>query len=416
MYAKLAADQIEIRTEGEVHMCSYLLTSESVTEGHPDKICDQISDRLLDCYLKGDKNSHVAVETMVSNNVVFVAGEVASNTQVDVTEEIRKVLTDIGYDAPEKGMDGKKCLVLTNMNIQSGDIAMGVNRSDGMIGSGDQGMMFGFACDETDSYMPLSIDLAHQLTRQLTKVRKEGILPYLYPDGKSQVTVSYDEEGRVQNITDIVISAQHSADVSLDRIREDIKREVIQKVIPSRWMAPDINIHINPTGRFVIGGPLGDSGLTGRKLMVDTYGGIGRHGGGAFSGKDPTKVDRSSAYMARYAAKNIVASGLCKKCEVSLAYAIGIPDPVAVRIDTFGTEVVPVPILETAVKQSFDFSVAAILEKLSLTGVTYQPLAAYGHFGRKDLDLPWEKTDKAQEFKAKVIDLLAEEIAKQKRK
>lgn len=408
-----ADDKIERKVNA---MSDYLLTSESVTEGHPDKVCDQISDRLLDCYLRGDKASHVAVETMVSKNVVFVAGEVSSKTKVDVVKEIRKVLLEIGYDSEEKGMDGNRCLVLTNINVQSGDIAMGVNQSDGNIGAGDQGMMYGFACDETDNYMPLSIDLAHQLTRQLTKVRKEKILPYLYPDGKSQVTVAYDEEGNVKNITDIVISAQHCADISLAQIRDDIKREVIQKVIPEQWMAPDINVHINPTGRFVIGGPLGDTGLTGRKLMVDTYGGIGKHGGGAFSGKDPTKVDRSSAYMARYAAKNVVAAGLCRKCEVSLAYAIGIAQPVAVRIDTFGTEAVPIPILEKAVKEIFDFTVSAVLNNLSLTQVSYQPVAAYGHFGRRDLELPWEKTDRAEKLRARVVDLLAEEFKKRKNK
>lgn len=289
---------------------------------------------------------------------------------------------------------------------------MGVSQADGEIGAGDQGMMYGYACDETESYMPLSIDLAHQLTRRLAKVRKDKILPYLYPDGKSQVTVAYDEEGRVEHITDIVISAQHAADISLEQIREDIKKEVINKVIPSEWMAPDIRIHINPTGRFVIGGSLGDTGLTGRKLMVDTYGGIGKHGGGAFSGKDPTKVDRSSAYMARYVAKNIVAAGLCKKCEVSFAYAIGIPKPVAIRIDTFGTEVIPIPLLEKAVEETFDFSVAAILKHLQLTDVTYRAVAAYGHFGRTDISLPWEQTDQAQNLKDKVIDFLAEEIKK----
>ncbi len=393
-------------------MSRYLLTSESVTEGHPDKVCDQISDRLLDCYLTGDKDSHVAIETMVSKNVVFVAGEVTSNSKVDVEKEIRNVLLEIGYDSEEKGMDGNTCLILMNLNVQSADINMGVSRGNGVIGAGDQGMMYGFACDETDSYMPLSIDLAHQLTRRLARVRKEKILPYLYPDGKAQVTVAYNEEGHVKNITDIVVSAQHAADIPLEKIRADIKKEVIDKVIPSQWMASDINIHINPTGRFVIGGPLGDTGVTGRKLMVDTYGGIGKHGGGAFSGKDPTKVDRSSAYMARYAAKNIVAAGLCKKCEVSLAYAIGIPKPVAVRIDTFGTEVVPIPLIEKAVDETLDFSVAAILKHLSLSVISYRPVAAYGHFGRRDITLPWELTDIAMDLKDKVVTLLAEEIKK----
>lgn len=395
-----------------MRMNRYLLTSESVTEGHPDKVCDQISDCLLDCYLKEDKNSHVALETMVSKNTVFVAGEVTSTAKVDIEKVIRETLLAIGYDAPEKGMDGNHCKIITNINSQSGDIAMGVNRMDGNVGAGDQGMMYGFACNETANYMPLSIDLAHQLTKRLTQVRKEKIIPYLYPDGKSQVTVAYDEEGKIVNITDIVISAQHADHVPLEKIRKDIRKEVIDKVIPSKQMAPDINIHINPTGRFVIGGPLGDTGLTGRKLMVDTYGGIGKHGGGAFSGKDPTKVDRSSAYMARYAAKNIVAAGLCRKCEVSLAYAIGVPRPVAVRIDTFGTEIVPIPILEKAVKETFDFSVAAILGELKLTSVSYKPVAAYGHFGRTDISLPWERTDKAHILREKVVTYLAEEIKK----
>lgn len=397
-------------------MSLYLLTSESVTEGHPDKVCDQISDRLLDCYLAGDPDSHVAIETMVSKNIVFVAGEVTSKTKVDVEKEIRRVLLEIGYDSKEKGMDGRTCLILKNINIQSADINMGVSQTNGEIGAGDQGMMYGYACDETAGYLPLSIDLAHQLTRRLARVRKEAILPYLYPDGKSQVTVAYDEEGQVKYITDIVISAQHAADISLEQIREDIRKEVIDKVIASKWMAPDIRIHINPTGRFVIGGPLGDTGLTGRKLMVDTYGGIGKHGGGAFSGKDPTKVDRSSAYMARYVAKNIVAAGLCRKCEVSFAYAIGIPRPVAIRIDTFGTEVIPIPLLEKAVEETFDFRVAAILKHLRLTEVTYRATAAYGHFGRTDISLPWEQTDKAQLLKDKVVDFLAEEVIKIKSK
>lgn len=396
-------------------MSRYLLTSESVTEGHPDKVCDQISDRLLDCYLKEDKNSHVALETMVSKNVVFVAGEVSSKTTVDVVKEIRNVLLSIGYDGDEKGMDGNKCLVLTNINIQSSDISRGVCHKDGSIGAGDQGMMYGFACNETPEFMPLSIQLAHQLTKRLTKVRKEGILPYLYPDGKSQVTVEYDDDGRIIGVTDVVISTQHAEHISLEQIREDVKKNVIEQVIPSKWMVPDSNVYINPTGRFVIGGPLGDTGLTGRKLMVDTYGGIGKHGGGAFSGKDPTKVDRSSAYMARYVAKNIVAAGLCERCEVSLAYAIGIPKPVAIRMDTFGTEAVPIPILEKAVKETFDFSVAGILKQLSLKNMEYQLVAAYGHFGRDDLSLTWERTDKAAILKDKVVDSLVKEMKKTKK-
>lgn len=393
-------------------MSTYLLTSESVTEGHPDKVCDQISDRLLDCYLKGDKNSHVAIETMASKDVIFISGEVSSNTQVDIEAEARKVLLDIGYDAPEKGMDGRTCEIITNVCVQSADIAMGVCHEDGSVGAGDQGMMFGYACNETASYMPLSIDFANKLVLQLTKVRKEKILPYLYPDGKSQVTVRYHEDGTVDKITDIVVSAQHSAEICLDVLRDDIKREVIDKIIPYELMDKDVKIHINPTGRFVIGGPLGDTGVTGRKIIVDTYGGIARHGGGAFSGKDPTKVDRSSAYMARYAAKNIVAAGLCDKCEISLAYAIGIADPVAIRVNTFGTEVIPTEILEEEVADVFDFSVAAILSKLDLKNTTYRPVAAYGHFGRNDLDLPWERTDKAECLKQRVVELIADIIIK----
>lgn len=391
-------------------MSTYLLTSESVTEGHPDKVCDQISDRLLDCYLKGDKNSHVAIETMASKDIIFISGEVSSHTQVDIEAEARKVLLDIGYDSREKGMDGRNCEIFVNVCVQSADIAMGVCHEDGSIGAGDQGMMFGYACNETASYMPVSIDFANKLVLQLTKVRKEKILPYLYPDGKSQVTVRYLEDGTVDKITAIVVSAQHNADVDLETLRRDIKREVIDKMIPRNLMDKDVKIHINPTGRFVIGGPMGDTGVTGRKIIVDTYGGIARHGGGAFSGKDPTKVDRSSAYMARYAAKNIVAAKLCGKCEISLAYAIGVPDPVAIRVNTFGTELVPIEILEAAVAEVFDFSVAGILDKLNLKNIQYRPLAAYGHFGRLDLDLPWEKTDKAEELKQKVVELIAEII------
>ncbi len=396
-------------------MSTYLLTSESVTEGHPDKVCDQISDRLLDCYLRGDKNSHVAIETMASKDVIFISGEVSSNTKVDIEAEARRVLLDIGYDSREKGMDGRTCEIFINVCVQSADIAMGVCHEDGSIGAGDQGMMFGYACNETANYMPVSIDFANKLVLQLTKVRKEKILPYLYPDGKSQVTVRYHEDGTVDKITDIVVSAQHSTDISLEILRRDIKREVIDKIIPFELMDRDVKIHINPTGRFVIGGPMGDTGVTGRKIIVDTYGGIARHGGGAFSGKDPTKVDRSSAYMARYAAKNIVAAGLCDKCEISLAYAIGIANPVAIRVDTFGTEVVPTEVLEEAVADVFDFSVAAIFEELNLRNISYCPLASYGHFGRNDLDLPWEKTDKAECLKQRVVELIADIIIKSQR-
>ncbi|MBR0410595.1 MAG: methionine adenosyltransferase [Eubacterium sp.] len=388
----------------------YLLTSESVTEGHPDKLCDIVSDTLLDAYLSEDPASHVAMETVASKNTIFLSGEVTSSARPDLVKKVREAVLEIGYDSAKKGLDGRNCLVLTNVISQSPDIAQGVNQTDGKIGAGDQGMMYGYACDETEEYMPLSISLAHKLTKRLTYVRKAGILPYLYPDGKSQVTVAYDKDGEIAGIQTVVISAQHSADVSVEKLRADVKREVIDAVIDKKDMLPDIKIHINPTGRFVVGGPEGDTGLTGRKIIVDTYGGIARHGGGAFSGKDPTKVDRSAAYMARYAAVNVVAAGLCRKCEVNLAYAIGVPDPVSVKIDTFGSEEIPKEIIEKAVEEVFDFSVAGIINNLSLTSVTYKPLAAYGHFGRPELDLPWERTDKVADLQKKAISYIAEAI------
>lgn len=388
----------------------YLLTSESVTEGHPDKLCDIVSDTLLDAYLLEDPASHVAMETVASKNTIFLSGEVTSSARPDLVKKVREAVLEIGYDSAKKGLDGRNCLVLTNVISQSPDIAQGVNQTDGKIGAGDQGMMYGYACDETEEYMPLSISLAHKLTKRLTYVRKAGILPYLYPDGKSQVTVAYDKDGEIAGIQTVVISAQHSADVSVEKLRADVKREVIDAVIDKKDMLPDIKIHINPTGRFVVGGPEGDTGLTGRKIIVDTYGGIARHGGGAFSGKDPTKVDRSAAYMARYAAVNVVAAGLCRKCEVNLAYAIGVPDPVSVKIDTFGSEEIPKEIIEKAVEEVFDFSVAGIINNLSLTSVTYKPLAAYGHFGRPELDLPWERTDKVADLQKKAISYIAEAI------
>lgn len=387
-----------------------LYTSESVTEGHPDKMCDMISDAILDAYLSKDPDSHVAVETMASEDIVFIAGEVASKAAVDVKSLAREVICEIGYDSKKKGMDGNTCLILSNIGVQSPDIAQGVVQDTGKIGAGDQGMMYGYACDDTEELMPLSISLAHKLSAQLTKVRKEGLLPYLYPDGKSQITVAYDENGDVAGVTDIVISAQHDAEVSMDQLRSDIEKYVIRAAVPKEIIMPDVKIYINPTGRFVVGGPEGDVGLTGRKIIVDTYGGIARHGGGAFSGKDPTKVDRSAAYAARYAAKNIVAAGLCRKCEVNLAYAIGVPEPVSIRIDTFGTEEVPCSIIEKAAGEVFDFSVAGIISKLSLTNVTYRPVAAYGHFGRPDLDLPWERVDKVPALLESVAGSVAEEI------
>ena len=388
----------------------YLLTSESVTEGHPDKLCDIISDTLLDAYLSKDPSSHIALETVASNQTVFVAGEVASAATVDVVKTVREAIIDVGYDSKEKGLDGKECLVLTNIGVQSPDIARGVSLADGSIGAGDQGMMYGYACDDTEECMPLSISLAHKLTKRLTKVRKDGILSYLYPDGKSQVTVAYDSRGNVLGVKDVVISAQHNAAISMEELRADIKTKVIDAVIDEKDMLPDVKIHINPTGRFVVGGPEGDTGLTGRKIIVDTYGGIARHGGGAFSGKDPTKVDRSAAYMARYAAKNLV------KCEINLAYAIGIPEPVSVRIDTFGTEEIPKALIELITKDVFDFSVAGIIKNLSLTTVSYKSTAAYGHFGRPELNLPWERTDKVENLQQKAATYMADAFFKHREK
>lgn len=391
-----------------------LLTSESVTEGHPDKLCDIISDTLLDAYFAEDQSSHVAMETMASKGMVFLSGEVTSSAKFDITKKVREAILEVGYDSEEKGLDGNSCIILPNVSIQSPDIAQGVNHTDGEIGAGDQGMMYGYACDDTEEYMPLSISYAHKLCKKLTEVRKDGTLPYLYPDGKSQVTVAYDENDNVVGITSIVVSAQHNATVSMEQLRKDIKKIVIDAVIPESLMLPDIKIYINPTGRFVVGGPQGDTGLTGRKIIVDTYGGIARHGGGAFSGKDPTKVDRSAAYMARYAAKNIVAAGLCRKCEINLAYAIGVSQPVSIKIDTFGTEEVPKHIIEKAVAQTFDFSVAGIIRNLSLTSVSYKPVAALGHFGRLDLDLPWERLDKVADLQENAAVSLAAEILKRR--
>ena len=388
----------------------YFLTSESVTEGHPDKLCDIVSDSLLDAYLKEDPLSHVALETVASKDMLFISGEVTSKGAPDLIEKAREAVLAIGYDSKEKGLDGRNCLILTNIISQSPDISMGVDRADGLIGAGDQGMMYGYACDETEEYMPLSISLAHKLAARLTQVRKEGILPYLYPDGKTQVTIAYDRNDQVIGIKDIVVSAQHNARVPIEQVRADIRKHVIDEMIRPEDMLADIRIHINPTGRFVTGGPLGDTGLTGRKIMVDTYGGIARHGGGAFSGKDPSKVDRSAAYMARYAAKNLVAAGLCGKCELNLAYAIGIPQPVSIKIDCFGTERIPISIIEKTAENVFDFSVAGIIRTLSLTSISYKPVAAYGHFGRRDLDLPWERTDKVQEIMDIAAGYLADSI------
>lgn len=390
-------------------MARHLFTSESVTEGHPDKICDQISDAVLDAILEKDPQGRVACETTCTTGQVLVMGEISTSCYVEIPQIVRQVICDIGYDSADKGFDGNTCAVLTAIDGQSPDIALGVDHSlelksgekdaYNLNGAGDQGMMFGYACSETPELMPMPISLAHKLTRQLTKVRKDGTLPYLLPDGKSQVTVEYDENDRPVRIDTVVISSQHRADVSLDEIRRGIVEHVVRPVIPEDLIDDDTIIYVNPTGRFVTGGPVGDSGLTGRKIIVDTYGGYARHGGGAFSGKDPTKVDRSAAYAARYVAKNIVAAGLAKKCEIQLAYAIGVARPVSVMVDTFGTGVISDDSLSEIVKENFDLRPAAIIDMLDLRRPIYRQLAAYGHLGRTDLDLTWEKTDRAEALK-----------------
>lgn len=390
-------------------MAKHLFTSESVTEGHPDKICDNISDAVLDAILAQDPDGRVACETTCITDQIMVMGEITTKAKIDIEKIARDVVCEIGYDSPEKGFDGHTCKVQIAIDKQSPDIALGVDKSyelkEGyddsynLHGAGDQGMMFGYACDETEELMPLSISLSHKLAKQLTNARKDGTLPYLRPDGKTQVTVEYDESGAPKRVDTIVISSQHSADVSLDQIRSDIVKYVIKPIVPENLLDDDTIIYVNPTGRFVTGGPAGDSGLTGRKIIVDTYGGIGRHGGGCFSGKDPTKVDRSAAYAARYVAKNIVAAGLAKKCEIQIAYAIGVAHPVSVMIDTFGTGIISDDTLSEIVTETFDLRPAAIIDSLDLRRPIYRQLAAYGHMGRTDLDLPWEKTDKAVELK-----------------
>jgi S-adenosylmethionine synthetase len=388
-----------------------LFTSESVTEGHPDKICDNISDGILDALMEQDPMSRVACETAITTDFVLIMGEITTKAKVDYEKIARDTIREIGYDAPEKGFDCNTCQVKVLLDAQSPDIAMGVDKAlevreremsdeqlDG-IGAGDQGMMFGYATDETPELMPYPISLAHKLTKQLTKVRKEGELPYLRPDGKSQVSVEYDEEGRPVHINAIVISTQHSEEVTQEQIHKDIRKYVIDAVVPQEMLDGETKIFINPTGRFVIGGPNGDSGLTGRKIIVDTYGGYGRHGGGAFSGKDCTKVDRSAAYAARYVAKNIVAAGLAKRCEIQLSYAIGVAQPTSVMVDTFGTGRLGDRELEKIVRDNFDLRPAGIIKMLDLRRPIYKQTAAYGHFGRNDLDLPWEKTDRADLLK-----------------
>jgi len=389
-------------TRNEVFRMKKLFTSESVTEGHPDKICDQISDAILDAILEDDKEARVACETSVTTGLVLIAGEVTTSTYVNIQDIVRKTVKEIGYDRGKYGFDAENLAVLVSLDSQSPDIARGVNEGEGddlHQGAGDQGLMFGFATDETAEYMPAPIMFAHQLTKRLSAVRKERILPYLRPDGKSQVTVEYDEEDQVKRIEAIVVSSQHSDRVSQATLRKDIRKEVIDYIIPSELVDEQTKIYINPTGKFVIGGPKGDAGLTGRKIIVDTYGGYSRHGGGAFSGKDPSKVDRSGAYAARYVAKNVVASGLAKKCEVQLSYAIGISEPTSIRVDTFGTEQVSEEVIVEAISKTFDLTPKGIINSLQLKRPIYRQTAAYGHFGRDDLDLPWEKLDKVEILK-----------------
>jgi len=390
-----------------------LFTSESVTGGHPDKLCDQISDAVLDAIMAQDPQGRVACECCTTTGVVWIMGEISTSCYVDIPKLARQVIIGAGYDSPGMGFDGHTCAVLTAIDEQSADIALGVDKSlekkggaedvAETNGAGDQGLMFGYACDETPELMPLPIALAHALCRQLTKLRKEGVLPYLRPDGKSQVTVEYDENDNPVRVDKVVISTQHAADAGLETIRADIIEYVIKPIIPANLLDDETIYYVNPTGRFVIGGPAGDSGLTGRKIIVDTYGGYARHGGGSFSGKDPTKVDRSAAYAARYAAKNLVAAGLAKKCEIQLAYAIGVAHPVSVRVDTFGTGVLPDARLGALVAELFDLRPTAIIKSFDLRRPIYRQLAALGHVGRTDIDLPWEKLDRVEDIKAAAV-------------
>ena len=376
-------------------MANYFFTSESVTGGHPDKICDQISDAVLDAILAEDKNGRVACECCCTTGMVMIMGEITTSAKIDIPSIAREVICDIGYDSPEKGFDGHTCAILTTIDKQSPDIALGVDRQ----GAGDQGMMFGYACRETPELMPLPISLAHKLAAQLTKVRADGTLPYLRPDGKTQVTVEYAEDGTPVRIDAVVVSSQHAAYIETETLRRDIEKNVIREIIPADMMDDKTKIFINPIGRFVTGGPQGDSGLTGRKIIVDTYGGYSRHGGGAFSGKDPTKVDRSAAYAARYMAKNIVAAGLADKCEVEIAYAIGVDEPVSVFVDSFGTGIIPDSEIAAAANEVFDLRPASIIKELDLRRPIYRQVAALGHVGRTDIDLPWEHTDKVNALK-----------------
>ena len=388
---------------------NYLFTSESVTEGHPDKLADQISDAILDAIMEQDPQGRVAAETMVTTGLVLVCGEITTKCYVDIPRLVREKIKEIGYTRAKYGFDGDTCAVLSSIDEQSPDIAQGVNEAleirgkqqtdlYDLIGAGDQGLMFGFACDETPELMPLPISLAHKLAQRLAEVRKKGLLKYLRPDGKTQVSVAY-RNGRPSHLQTIVVSTQHSDSVTLEQIEQDVIEHVIREIVPAELLLPETRFLINPTGRFVIGGPQGDTGLTGRKIIVDTYGGYAAHGGGAFSGKDPTKVDRSASYAARHAAKNVVAAGLAAKCQLQVAYAIGVSSPVSLMVETFGTEKVPVPVIEELIRKHFDLRPAAIIENLDLRRPIYQQVAVYGHFGRPELDLPWERLDKVELLK-----------------